>query len=113
MSDFGKSEYERARADGSPPVVRLRPSTDELSTKFKANRAIELLETNNEVQIVVVMRGREKAHSKQAHAVLEKLLSLVVPAHARLISNPESDGARISCTIASVAHSGPGDAVDR
>ncbi len=105
MTDFGKFDYERSRAERRTPVVRLRPKPDEVTIRFKIKRAIELLKTNSEVQIVVKMRGREMANREEAKAALESVLSMVVPAHGRLVSNPESKGSQISCTIASVANS--------
>ena len=102
MSNFG--EYDRSRTDDNPPTVRLRTNSDEVTTRFKIKRAVELTQTNSKVRIVVKMRGKEKAHPEDAEALLQSVLAQIVPEHARLISNPESDGSQITCTIAPIAN---------
>ena len=99
MPDSGKWKDRQRRTDGSPPIVRLRPNSDEVTTKFKIKRTIELLQSNSEVQIVVKMRGREKAKPENAKTMLQSILSQIVPQHAHITSAPKSDGSQLACTV--------------
>ena len=98
MTDFG--EYKnRQRAEDRPAQVRLRLISTEVDVRFKVKRTIELLRSNEEVQIILKMRGREAAHSEDALKFIQEFLSEIVPEHARLLAGPKQNGSKFSCTI--------------
>ena len=98
MTDFG--EYKnRQRAEDRPAQIRLRLISTEVDVRFKVKRTIELLRSNEEVQIILKMRGKEAAHPEDALKFIQSFLSEIVPEHARLLGEPKQNGSNFSCTI--------------
>ena len=100
MTDYGEVKYRRNLREDAPPQIRLRPSSTETDVAFKIKRAIELLRSNKEVQVIVKMRGKETSHPDDARQLAEEFLTGVVPEHARLVADPKQIGSKFSCIIA-------------
>ena len=100
MTDYGKWNYNRAKPVDRPAEIRLRPESDETEVEFKTKKAVKLLQTNSELLIAVKMRGKERARPDEARAMLQSVLSRLVPAYAQIVSEPDLHGSQIVCTVA-------------
>jgi len=98
MTDYGEFKYGKRAADAIPQI-RLRPSFSDVGVRFKVKRAIELLQSNEKVEIIVRTASRKKEHVDGTKEVMESILSEIVPEHARLLAQPKFYGRKFSCTV--------------
>ena len=87
MTDYGKWNYNRAKPVDRPAEIRLRPESDGTEVEFKTKKAVKLLQTNSELLIAVKMRGKERARPDEARAMLQSVLSRLVPVYAQMCPN--------------------------
>jgi translation initiation factor IF-3 len=104
--DYGKFKYEQSKAQKlarknqfiqETKELTLRPVTDTHDLLVKAGHVKEWLEEGNKVQIIVRLKGREKAHPEQATEIINKLLLSVGP--HKVETQPRADGRNVTAII--------------
>jgi translation initiation factor IF-3 len=107
--DYGKFKYEQSKAQKQArknqfvqetKELTLRPVTDTHDLLVKAGHVKEWLEDGDRVQVVVRLKGREKAHPEQATEIIKKLLLSVGP--HKVEAQPRADGRNVTATIGPV-----------
>ena len=82
IMDYGKYKYELAKKAKDAKKkqrflqlkeMRFRPKTDDHDYTFKMRHVREFLIQGNKVKILVVFRGRERAHMEFGQKILDKL----------------------------------------
>jgi len=104
--DYGKFKYEQSKAQKQArknqviqeiKELTLRPVTDMHDLLVKAEHVKEWLAEGDKVQIIVRLKGREKAHPEQATEIIKKLLLSVGP--HKVEAQPRADGKHVIATI--------------
>lgn len=104
--DYGKFKYDQTKAQKlarknqviqEVKELNLRPVTDTHDLLVKASHVKEWLEEGNKVQIIVKLRGRERAHPEQATEIIKKLLEQV--GSYRMDLNPKAEGKNVIAAI--------------
>ena len=81
IMDYGKYKYELSKkAKGAKrkqrflqlKEMRFRPKTEEHDYAFKMRHVREFLAQGSKVKVLVVFKGRERAHMEFGHKVLDK-----------------------------------------
>ena len=82
IMDYGKYKYELSKkAKGAKrrqrflqlKEMRFRPKTEEHDYAFKMRHVREFLAQGSKVKVLVVFKGRERAHMEFGHKVLDRL----------------------------------------
>ena len=82
IMDYGKYKYELTKKARDAKrkqrflqlkEMRFRPKTEEHDYKFKMRHIREFLNQGNKVKILVVFKGRERAHMEFVEKILAKL----------------------------------------
>lgn len=82
IMDYGKYKYELTKKAKDAKKkqrffqlkeMRFRPKTEEHDYKFKMRHIREFLNQGNKVKILVVFKGRERAHMEFGQKILDKL----------------------------------------
>jgi translation initiation factor IF-3 len=82
IMDYGKYKYELAKKAKDAKKkqrflqlkeMRFRPKTEDHDYTFKMRHVREFLVQGNKVKILVVFRGRERAHMEFGQKILDKL----------------------------------------
>lgn len=111
--DYGKFKYDQTKAQKQArknqviqeiKELTLRPVTDVHDLEVKANHVKEWLEDGDKVQIIVRLKGREKAHPEQATEIIKKLLLSVGP--HKIEAQPRADGKHVIATIVPASNAG-------
>ncbi|HMY21704.1 MAG TPA: translation initiation factor IF-3 [Polyangium sp.] len=104
IMDYGKFKYEKKKKSHmhvhhtKTKEIRLRPKTGDHDIDFKVKQAIGFLQHKDKVQISVVFKGRENAHTEEGKKILDGVIAQLLE-HGKLEAPPTKQGSRISCTI--------------
>ena len=86
LMDYGKFKYEQRKKQQKAKEkqhrirvkgVRLRPKTDEHDFQVKVERARKFLEQGNKVQVTLLFRGREMAHTELGRNQLQRFAEVL------------------------------------
>ena len=110
--DFGKYRYELQKkakeAKKKQKVVeikeiKLRPGIDTNDYNIKLRNVIRFLEEGDKVKITLRFRGREMSHMEIGMEVINRMKTDTI-AHARVESEPKSEGRQMVMVLAPAKH---------
>jgi len=105
IMDFGKYKYEKKKRAGhnahqiKTKEIRLRPKTGEHDIDFKIKSAIKFLQHKDKVQVTVVFRGREMAHTELGVDLLNRVKSDTAEI-AKVEAEPRLEGRQMVMVLA-------------
>lgn len=84
--DYGKYQYEQAKKEKEQKKGKKKTDTKEIKIGFKTgehdqelkiNKTEEFLKDGDKVKVMIVLRGREKAHRDLARQIIQEFLSKI------------------------------------
>lgn len=106
IMDYGKFKYQQKKRQHEhhhhqPQLkeLRMRPKTEQHDLMVRVKKAREFLERGDRVQITVMFRGREMAHTEMGRAVLEKFFAEIEDL-AKIEQQPRMEGRRMNMLLA-------------
>ena len=110
LIDFGKYKYEQKKKQQEIKKkqtvillkeVQFRPKIDKHDFDFKIRNAKKFLEEGNKVKIVVVFRGRERAHPELGEVLVENIMNEIGEL-GKVESAPKLEGRRMNLVVSPV-----------
>ena len=107
IMDYGKYKYELAKKARDAKKkqrflqlkeIRFRPKTEDHDYTFKMRHVREFLIQGNKVKILVVFRGRERAHMEFGQKILDKLKTDLSDV-GEPVSKPRMEGRILTLTF--------------
>jgi len=107
IMDYGKYKYELAKKAKDAKKkqrflqlkeMRFRPKTEDHDYTFKMRHVREFLTQGNKVKIMVVFRGRERAHMEFGQKILDRLKTDLSDV-AEPALNPRLEGRMLTLTF--------------
>lgn len=111
LIDYGKYKYEQKKKQQEIKKkqtvillkeVQFRPKIDKHDFDFKIKNAKKFLEEGNKVKIVVVFRGRERAHPELGDVLVENIMKEIGEL-GKAESTPKLEGRRMNMVVSPVA----------
>lgn len=107
IANFQKFRYEENKKErgakkdsaGGLKELWLSPRIDEHDLKVRLRRTEEFLKKGHKVKLTVKFKGREMAHQKLGHKVLQEALSLLGE-KAAIEREPKMEGRKLSMIVA-------------
>ena len=106
IMDYGKFKYQQKKRQHEhhhhqPQLkeLRMRPKTEQHDLMVRVKKAREFLERGDRVQVTVMFRGREMAHTEMGRGVLEKFYNELEDI-AKVEQQPRMEGRRMHIMLA-------------
>ena len=106
--DFGRYKYKQKKRkrlstkkshSNAIKEIRLRPKIEIHDLEIKVKRALEFLGTGQRVQLNLLFRGREMAHTELGYGVIQKFIEMLGDS-VKVERNAKQEGRRMTCLVA-------------
>ena len=108
ITNFGKMKYEQEKAEHKKKMQSKKSEIKGIRLSFKikggdldtrVNQAKKFLESGNQVNIEMILKGREKGMSQNAKEVIENFIK-ELGEEIKIIQPAQRQGGKISATVA-------------
>lgn len=109
LVDFGKLQYEKEKQERKQKAkqkrieikgIRLSATIADNDLNIRVKQAEKFMAKGNKVEILLQLRGRQRAHPQIAQEVIKKYLQSFAPDTIALENPIKQQGGRFTCLIA-------------
>ena len=108
IMDYGKHRYRQSKKaaeakkrqhQATVKEIKFRPSVDEHDYQFKKKHVLRFLQHGDKVKLVVMFRGRERAHREIGQQILERVCE-EVSEFGMVEASPRNNGPHLQMVLA-------------